>query len=249
MENMAWFKEYVTANQPDGRWNAAADCAVRVCLSLEDEMAKQHVIAWADSLIAADSCTPACGKALFAALAATGDEKYREAIEGVMADVGREPLDVIDSAEAMYAVLPFRMAYEMKLNRMERVGQTAAMFRSVHQRLWNAKASRHEATLLEEGWFLLGLTDAIAICSDQLYEHWRAMVDIYRETLRGVLRELETADSQMLALLLYALVAGVEMGLIDPERYLPVARRGIASLRESGENWAADILEEGVAVL
>ena len=53
----------------------------------------------------------------------------------------------------------------------------------------------------------------------------------------------------LLALLLYALVTGVEMGLIDPERYLPVARRGIASLRESGENWAADILEEGVAAL
>ena len=49
--------------------------------------------------------------------------------------------------------------------------------------------------------------------------------------------------------LLYALLTGVEMGLIDPERYLPVARKGIAALREKGSPCAADTLEEGFGVL
>ena len=248
MNPTAWFNEYIAENTPGAAWNAREDFVLRLCMKYADDAAcTQYVLASADAFIQEDKCTPANGGALFFALDKTGEEKYREAIRQVMAKLNDQ--DTVSGLVEAYETLPFRMAYEMKLNRMERVGQTAAMFRSVHQRLWNAKASRHEATLLEEGWFLLGLTDAIAICSDQLYEHWRAMVDIYRETLRGVLRELETADSQMLALLLYALVAGVEMGLIDPERYLPVARRGIAFLRESGDNWAADILEEGVAVL
>ena len=55
--------------------------------------------------------------------------------------------------------------------------------------------------------------------------------------------------SLRLTLLLYALLTGVEMGLIDPERYLPVARKGIAALREKGSPCAADTLEEGFGVL
>ena len=242
MENMAWFKEYVTANQPDGRWNAAADCAVRVCLSLEDEMAKQHVIAWADSLIAADSCTPACGKALFAALAATGDEKYREAIEGVMTDVGREPLDVIDSAEAMYAVLPFRMAYEMKLGGMEKVGKVAAQFRAAHKALWDAQSGLFGGSVKATAYALLALVDAIDTCADQLYEHWRAMVDIYREVLRGALAA-EFAADEAGAMLVYATLEGVRMNLIDPERYLPMAEKRIAALKAAGCGNAAAMLE------
>ena len=250
MSPMVWFQEYLSAEKPGGKWDARADLALRICMrSADDEALAQYVIDCADAFIREDVCVPGNAKALFFALEKTGDEKYGQAIQRVMAQLDAQPEAADAPLSALYETLPFRMTYEMKLNRMERVGQTAAMFRSVHQRLWKAKSGRHDATLREEGWFLLGLTDAIEVCSDQLYEHWRAMVDIYRETLRGVLRELEAADPQTLALLLYALLAGVEMGLIDPERYLPVARKGIASLRESGENPAADILEKGVAAL
>ena len=248
MSPTSWFNEYIAKKAPGAEWDSREDFTLRLCMKYADEAAcAQYVLASADAFIQADKCTPANAGALFFALDKTGEEKYREAVRQVMAKLNAQ--DAVSGLVEAYETLPFRMAYEMKLNRMERVGQTAAMFRSVHQRLWKAKAGRHDATLREEGWFLLGLTDAISVCSDQLYEHWRAMVDIYRETLRGVLRELEAADPQTLALLLYALLAGVEMGLIDPERYLPVARKGIASLRESGENQAADILEEGVAAL
>jgi len=248
MSPTSWFNEYIAKKTPGAEWNSREDFALRLCMKYADDAAcVQYVLACADAFVRAEKCTPANAGALFFALDKTGEGKYREAIRLVMAKLNDH--DAVSGLVEAYETLPFRMAYEMKLNRMERVGQTAAMFRSVHQRLWKAKSGRHDATLREEGWFLLGLTDAIEVCSDQLYEHWRAMVDIYRETLRGVLRELETADPQTLALLLYALLAGVEMGLIDPERYLPVARKGIASLRESGENPAADILEEGVTAL
>ena len=236
-----WFKEYIAAQTPGAAWDSRADLALRLCVRFADDAdLARYVIACADAFIKAGKCTPANAGALFFALDKTGDAKYREAIEQVMALLPAEAADLPAACEA----LPFRMAYEMKLNRMERVGATAAMFCSVHQRLWNGK--RHDVSLLEDAWFLLALTDAIAVCSDQLYEHWRAMVDIYRTTLKGMLPEMTEAEPRTLALLLYALLMGVEMSLIDPERYLPVARKGIAALRQNGEAAAADLLEEGM---
>ena len=244
----SWFNEYMTDKTPDAVWNNREDFVLRLCMKFADDAAcERYVLASADAFIQADKCTPANAKALFFALDKTGEEKYREAIRQVMAHLKDQPEAELDLTAA-YEKLPFRMEYEMKINRMERVGQTAAMFRNAHQRLWNAKLCRHNASLREEAWFLLALTDAIAVCADQLYEHWRAMVDIYRMTLKGVLPVLAEADLQTQAILLYGLLTGVEMGLIDPERYLPIARKGIAALRQNGESNAADLLEEGFGV-
>lgn len=242
MDNMAWFSEYLEANQPDGNWSAAADCAVRACLMVQDEAAKQYVIRRADSLIESDACTPASGRALFAALAATGDDKYRAAIEGVMTRIGRDPADVLNSAEAMYAVLPFRMAYEMKLGGMEKVGLVAARFREQRRLLMNTGDLRGMA------YGLLALTDAIDSCADQLYEHWRALVDLYREALKAALSAAAPAD-ETAAMLVHAIHEGVRMNLIDPERYLPIAAKRIRELKAAGFAQAAAVLEmEGGAL-
>lgn len=238
-----WFREYLIAGAPGSAWTLQEDLAIRVCMHLAhaEELA-DHVLQCADRLIQDDKCTPANAKALFFALDATDDDKYRQALQRVMAELDAQPQELSDLPAAC-EMLAFRMAYEMKLNRMERVGQTAAMFRSLHRRLWNAKAGRHDASLREEAWFLMALMDAVESCSDQLYEHWRALVDIYRETLSGVLCAAAEADPQTLALLMYALLRGVQRGLIDPERYLPVACKGIAALCQSGESHAAEVLE------
>lgn len=247
MSPTSWFNQYLAENTPGAALGSREAMLLRLCMKHADDAAcERYLMSSADAFIQVDQCTPANAGALYFALDKTGDEKYREAICLVMEKLQAESGEVND-LNAACETLPFRMAYEMKLNRMERVGQTAAMFRGIHQRLWKAKAGRHDVPLREEAMFLLALTDAIDVCPDQLYEHWRALVDIYRETLRGVLPELAKADPQTLAVLLYALLTGVEMGLIDPERYLPVARRGIAVLRQQGEDRAADILEEGVA--
>ncbi|MBQ7849770.1 MAG: hypothetical protein IJ343_08635 [Clostridia bacterium] len=251
MDTMAWFRDYLQAHVPGGHWSAAADNAVRVCLSLHrsagDEASRQYVIDWADSLIGADACMPGSGKALLFALEATGEDKYREAAETVMAAIGREPLDVIDSAEALYRVLPFRMAYEMRLGGMEKVGLVAAKFREAHASLWNQETGLYGGDLRSTAYALLALVDAIDSCADQLYEHWRALVDMYREVLRGALAT--EAEGESAAMIVWALLAGVRMNLIDPERYLPIARRRIAALKAQGMKQAAAMLEmEGGAL-
>lgn len=250
MDVMAWFGTYMMEHVPANTWSAEADCAVRAAIRLweatGEEACATYAVAWADCLMAADACVPACSRALFFALAKTGEEKYRDAIQQVMADLGRnpgaEPLDV----HALCAELPFRMAYEMKLGGMEKVGLCAGKFRE------SCAALREEATGLVSGnvpdsvRVLLALADAIGVCSDQLYEHWRAMVDIFRSLLRSVLTANTSVQGETAAMLATAMCEGVRMNLIDPERYLPLAD---AYLAASGLTQAAAVLNmEGGAL-
>ncbi|MBQ3484176.1 MAG: glycoside hydrolase family 88 protein [Clostridia bacterium] len=264
MSTMGWFREYLIAKSAGAVWNPAEDFAIRVCMTFpEAENLKKYVIDCADAYIDQGECTPEKGKTLFFALETTGEEKYRETIRQVMAELNAAPVETA-TLEKLYAELPFRMAYEMKLNGMEKVGQVAAAFRSAHAKLWDAREKLHRAaegegfSLRSEAWFLMALADSVALCADQLYEHWRAMVDIYRETLSGVLHRMnakgmltadptdaESApDAAATAIVLYALLQGVRQGLIDPERYLPVACKGMAALRLNGETRAAEMMEE-----
>ncbi len=248
MDSVAWFKAYIEGRQPSGPWSAEADCAVREAIRLyrrngDDDM-KQYVLAWANHLMQAEGCCPASGKALFFALETTGDLRFRQAIEGTMAQLGRNPSGKPLEAAALYAELPFRMAYEMQLGGMEKVGLVAAAFRQAHVRHWNAKRGLFGGSQRATAQYLLALTDAIDTCSDQLYEHWRALVDLFRDSLRGALAA-EVAAPETEGMLLTALLDGVRMGLIDPERYLPIAEKRIAALEAAGhENLAAMLVAE-----
>lgn len=262
MNPMGWFREYLIAKSPGAVWDAREDFAVRICMrNAHAAYLSRHVIECADAFIQG-GCTPGETKTLFYALEKTGEDKYRAAIQKAMERL-EEPADA--PLSALYETLPFRMAYEMKLNRMEKVGQTAKRYRDAHLARWDRVHRLHRTeygySLREEAWFLMALVDGIALCSNQLYEHWRSLVDIYRETLSGVLQRFNgqgllaadlTNDGESdpigTAIVLWALLSGVEQGLIDPERYLPVARMGLFALRNTTERLAADMMEEAFGV-
>ena len=244
--DMAWFRGYLADHQPDGNWSLQADWAVRACIRLytqtDDEACSAYVIAWADSLLTADVCQPECGKALFFAYGRTGEEKYRDAIVRVMARLGRNPGDTVLPAETLYAELPFRMAYEMKMGGMEKVGLCAAKFRQSFAALWDKATGLVSGGRYQSAIALLALADCIDLCADQLYEHWRAMVDVYRAVLRGLLAADIPENPETAGMVLTALYAGVRMRIIDPERYLPIADKWLAALRTAGFVTAADML-------
>lgn len=250
MDIMAWFGEYMAAHQPDGIWSAKANCAVRAAIRLWEVTGEQlyaaYVIAWADSLVAADSCVPACSRALFFALQKTGEEKYREAVCLTMKNLGRNPGADPLGVHALCTELPFRMAYEMKLGGMEKVGLCAGKFRESCAVLRRGDDGLIAGNVPDSVRVLLALADAIDACSDQLYEHWRAMVDIFRSLLRSVLAADEPALGETAAMLSTAIHAGVRMNLLDPERYLPVAKEYLAV---SGSMQAAAVLNMEGGVL
>ena len=173
--------------------------------------------------------------------------------------------------DGLYMAQPFYMEYEMRYNKMENLGDIAQQFKNVRRWLYDEEKGLNyhaydEAKeqfwadketgcspnfwLRSTGWYLMALIDCIDLCSEQIYEHYRALVDIFRESMRGLLRwqdketglfyqvidradvegnYLETSGSAMAA---YALLKAVRIGVMDEEKYLPIAKRIFEGLVE-----------------
>lgn len=171
--------------------------------------------------------------------------------------------------DGLYMAQPFYMEYEMKLNKMEHISDVIAQFKNVRKYLWDAEKGLNyhaydEAKqqfwadketglsanfwLRSTGWYLMSLVDAIGLCTEQLYEHYRALVDIFRESIAGVVRYqdkedglfyqvidhgetegnyTETSGSAMIA---YCILKGVRLGVLNGEKYLPIGRKVFESL-------------------
>ena len=98
------------------------------------------------------------------------------------------------------------------------------------------------------GWYLMALIDCYDLMDEQLYEHRRTLEDLFIEAIRGILpyadaktglyyqvidrsdvpdNYLETSGS---AMVIYSLLKGVRLGLLDEEKYLARARAAFESL-------------------
>ena len=108
------------------------------------------------------------------------------------------------------------------------------------------------------GWYLMALVDCVDLMAEQLYEHRRVLMDLFLEAVRGILpyadpetglfyqvidradvkeNYLETSGSAMVA---YALMKGVRLGLLDPERYLAPGLKAFRSLADRKLNLGED---------
>jgi len=179
--------------------------------------------------------------------------------------------------DGLYMAQPFYMAYEMQMDKMAKVSDITSQFKNVRKWLYNEEKGLNyhaydEAKiqpwcdketglspnfwLRSTGWYLMALVDCIELCREELYEHYRALVDIFRESIRGVLQYqdadsglfyqvidradvegnyLETSGSAMIA---YALMKGVRLGVLNPEKYLSLGKKAFEGLMK-------DKLEQG----
>lgn len=101
------------------------------------------------------------------------------------------------------------------------------------------------------GWYLMALIDCIDFCDEQMFEHRQALVEIFREAIAGILpwtdpetgliyqvidradvkgNYLETSGSAMLC---YALLKGVRLGVLQSDRYLPAGLKAWKGLTET----------------
>lgn len=163
--------------------------------------------------------------------------------------------------DGLYMAQPFYMAYEKLFDKYSHVQDITSQFKVVRSQLYNAEKglSYHawdEARiqpwadkktglspnfwLRSMGWYLMALIDCIDLSSEMLYEHYRALIDQFREAIRGIIRYqdpesgmfyqvidhaeaegnyLETSGTAMVA---YALLKGVRLGILSEEKYLPL---------------------------
>lgn len=161
--------------------------------------------------------------------------------------------------DGLYMAQPFYMAYERTFDKFQHVQDITSQFANVRKYLYNVQKglSYHafdEARvqpwadketglsanfwLRSMGWYLMAMIDCADLCDQMLYEHYKAIVDQFRESIRGLLQYqdaatgmfyqvidhaevegnyLETSGTAMAA---YALLKGVRIGVLNPEKYL-----------------------------
>ena len=166
--------------------------------------------------------------------------------------------------DGLYMAQPFRAAWDARFGDGQAAGDVAAQFENVRKYLyvpekglyahacdmarvqpWADPATGRSPNfwLRSMGWYLMALVDCLEAMDERLYEHWRALRDLFAEAIRGIMRwqdpetglfyqvidrpdaegnYLETSGSAMVA---YALLKGVRLGVLDAEEYLDAAKR------------------------
>ena len=164
--------------------------------------------------------------------------------------------------DGLYMAQPFYTAYETKYHGKENYGDILSQFQNVRRYLYDEKKHLYYHAYDEAkvqpwcdpqtgkspnfwmrsmGWYLMALADVADEMSEEIYEDWRALQDLFREAVKGILEYqdpetglfwqvadhpeaegnyLETSGSCMAA---YALLKGSRMGILSEEKY---ARRG-----------------------
>ncbi len=173
--------------------------------------------------------------------------------------------------DGLYMAQPFRAAFDVRFGHLMETADIASQFQNVRKYLFNAEkhlyyhacdlarkqpwANKETGTsanfwLRSMGWYLMALVDCLDELSEQLYEHYRILLDLFREAIRGILpyadpqthlyyqvidrsdvaeNYLETSGSSMIA---YALLKGVRLGFLDEEVYGQTARMTFESLTQ-----------------
>lgn len=171
--------------------------------------------------------------------------------------------------DGLYMAQPFYMAYEMAYGGMASVSDIVKQFQNVRAHLYDPEKglSYHawdEARLQpwankrtglspnfwlrSMGWYLMALVDCMSLMSEELFEHYKALESIFKESVRGILRYqdketglfyqvidhpeaeknyLESSGSAMVA---YAILKGARIGALNAEKYAPCGRRAFEGL-------------------
>jgi len=171
--------------------------------------------------------------------------------------------------DGLYMAQPFYMAYENRFDKMANVADITHQYENVRQFLFDEEKQLYYHAcdtakkqpwanketgcspnfwLRSMGWYVMSLIDCIDQCSEMLYEHYRLLIDLFQEAIRGMLRYrdeatglywqvidhgenpenyLETSGSAMMA---YALLKGVRLNVLNEEKYLPLGKQAYESL-------------------
>ena len=228
-------------------WNGETSCILKAFIDLYraagDPADRQFALDRIKSMVDADGSIPgsepgggpgifSCGGALLFALDETGDERYRKAADHLHAQLSA-PADAETRSGrslpyCLYMTQPFRAEYDRRfLSGLEAAG-IAGQFRASHE-------SMSLSGLTETGLYLMALADCVGQMAEQLYEHRRLLMDLFLDACRGVLplADPETGlfgQAESSAMIAYALMKGVRLGLLDPERYLAPGLTAFRSL-------------------
>jgi len=175
----------------------------------------------------------------------TKKEKCRQAIESVMAKVHTKTGQT--AMETLYATLPFYMEYETKYEKKEKYGDIVKWLEERKETLSSADHPQKDTC-----WYLMTLLDVIDYMSFEIYEQYRKLQDIFKETLRDVLKETDNGSvlsAPEKAMTAYCILKACNMGIVLKEKYADAGMRLMECLAEEGYDASAKAREAEILML
>lgn len=157
-----------------------------------------------------------------------GDEKSREEIEqykdwlkscsctreGVFENTGEQRRKI--PWNELYRIYTFYMEYETKYHNKAEYGIIVEQLRMLKV------PDEHWTT--ELGWYLMTLIDVMDHMSQEIFEHYKSLEEIFKTTIRTVLKENWKAnfESKECAMVGYAVVKACRLHVLNSEKYAQV---------------------------
>lgn len=132
-----------------------------------------------------------------------------------------------------YAVLPFYMEYETKYAKKEKYGDIVKELAGAEKEVSKAGYSG-----MDTAWYLAALIDVIDNMSFEIYEQYRKLQDIFKQTLAKVLQNSGTDSVSVSekAMLAYCILKACRMGILLKEKYAARGMEMVESLSGDGQD-------------
>lgn len=148
----------------------------------------------------------------------TGEEKYREEIEQykdwlkscpVEKQLGQIPWN------KLYRMYTFYMEYETKYHNKAEYGMIVEQLQRLRVPM--------EHWTSELGWYLMTLIDVMDHMSQEIFEHYKSLEEIFKTTIRTVLKENWETDFEKKerAMLGYVILKACRLHVLNSEKYAP----------------------------
>lgn len=160
--------------------------------------------------------------------------------------------------DGLYMAQPFYAEYETKFNNKENYNDIVSQFKNVRKNMFDSTKQLYyhgydEAKiqgwadkntglssnfwLRSMGWYLMALIDTIDAMSDEIYESYRALCDIFKEAVKGIMQYQDSesklfyqvidradadgnyTESSGTAMVAYAVMKGTRLGILNSEKY------------------------------
>lgn len=148
----------------------------------------------------------------------TGDEKYREKIEQYKDWLKSCPV------EEQRRQIPWNELYQMYTFYMEyETGyHNKAEYGIIVEQLQMLRVSTDHWTS-ELGWYLMTLIDVMDHMSQEIFEHYKSLEEIFKTTIRTVLKENRETDFEIKerAMLGYVILKACRLHVLNSEKYAP----------------------------
>lgn len=244
MEAENYGKKYLKKYQWGEEYGSYEDgCALLAAKQLYDATGEEACFSFVknymDAFLSADGGIGNCaadvfsadcaynGRTLFLLYNKTGEEKYRKAIETVMNGLCAYPRNESGSfvydrerpeeqtIEALYRIQPFYMEYETVCGKKEKYNDIMEQFENARKLICKGEKSQGRSAVQ----YLAALVDTMESMSIQIYEQYRKLQDIFKETLKAVLINNDRDDFEE-AMIGYCILKACRMGILLKEKYV-----------------------------